>query len=985
MKTILLVDDSQQNIYLLDVFLKNAGYNVLSAQNGKQALKTAKQNKPDLIIADILMPVMDGFSLCREWKNDAELKSIPFIFYTATYTDTKDEEFALSLGADMFLRKPMKLEILIEKIKTVLKKAQKIPISAKKPTQKDEAEGYKLYSQRLVNKLESKMLQLEKTNSALEKEIVAHKNAKEVLDLRVGELMSVSRLATKMLSTLSVETVISSALDELVGTATADIAMIFSRKKDELILKAIKPQAKIEIADIAVKKVGVCLCGIAAESNRAVYSRNINEDGRCTLEECKKAGVKSFAALPMSWSGKNKGVLTLASFDGYDFEQNATFIETMQHLISASLENSILHRELLFQTKNLGDSKEQLSLALEAANLGMWDFNPTTFGETHFNDKLLTMLGYEAEELPQSADTWINLLHPDDRDAAIKRIYDHIEGRSDYISEFRLKGKDGSYHWINSIGKIVHRDDDDNPTRMIGIHLDITDRKKDEKELIRLKAAIEQSVDGIFITDKNGIVVYVNPAYEIICGYSKAELIGNTPNILKSDYHSKEFYAELWRIIAERQVWSGRFHNRKKDGTIFTEEATISPVLDQNRQIMNYVAVKKDITEKIQMEKHLAQAQKMESIGTLAGGIAHDFNNILAAIIGYTELSIEDVADGSMIGNNLQEILAAGMRARELVKQILTFARQSDEKIVPIQIDTIIAETLRFIRSSIPSTIEIKSHIESNSQLLGNPTQVHQIVMNLCTNAAQAMEGSGGVMRIGLKNVKIDSHSTWVKLGLSPGDYLELQVSDTGVGIPSDQIESVFDPYFTTKAPGEGTGMGLSLIHGIVEGYGGKITVESEIGKGSVFSVYLPKTKRRDAPDQNKSDLLPSGTEHILFVDDEVSITKLGHQMLERLGYTITTRTSSIEALELFESEADAFDLVITDMTMPKMTGYVLASKLMAIRPDIPIILCTGYSKKISDKMAKEIGIKAFAYKPIVQVELAKTIREVLDDAEKPN
>jgi CheY-like chemotaxis protein len=294
-------------------------------------------------------------------------------------------------------------------------------------------------------------------------------------------------------------------------------------------------------------------------------------------------------------------------------------------------------------------------------------------------------------------------------------------------------------------------------------------------------------------------------------------------------------------------------------------------------------------------------------------------------------------------------------------------------------VDIIAKEGLKLIRSTIPTTIEIRECIESQSLVFGNPSQIHQLFMNLCTNAAQAMEDAGGVLEVGLTDVELGASSSLPLSELKPGSYLKTSVSDTGPGIPPSIIGSIFDPYFTTKGPGEGTGMGLATVHGIVEAYGGKITVDSEGGKRTVFSVYLPITKKREDHQSYVAEELPSGSERVLFVDDELPIAKMGSQLLARLGYRVTVRTSSVEALELFQAKSTDFDLVITDMTMPNMNGDKLALELMKIRPDIPVILCTGYSKIVSDGSAAKIGIKAFAYKPIVKADLAKTVRKVLD------
>ena len=388
-----------------------------------------------------------------------------------------------------------------------------------------------------------------------------------------------------------------------------------------------------------------------------------------------------------------------------------------------------------------------------------------------------------------------------------------------------------------------------------------------------------------------------------------------------------------------------------------------------------------DVTEIRNMRIQLQQAQRVEAIGTLAGGIAHDFNNILSSVIGYTELALDAVGGNTVLAGYLKEVYTAGHRAKNLIKQILTFARQSDKEIKPVQVSVIVEETLKFLRSSIPTTIEIRHNIESNSLIMGDSTQIHQILMNLCTNAFQAMEENGGVLNIGLTDVRLDADFTKQYEDFNPGDYLKLSVSDTGSGISPEIMSSIFEPYFTTKATGDGTGVGLATVNGIVKKYGGEIIVESEVEKGSTFSVYLPVTRKPTEAKPYNGEAFPAGNKSILVVDDEVPVARMFCGLLKSLGYSVAMSTSSIEALALFRTKPNDFDLVITDMTMPNMTGDRLAIELMKIRPDIPVILCTGYNKKISDESASEMGIKAFVYKPIVKADLAKTVRKVLDEA----
>ena len=391
---------------------------------------------------------------------------------------------------------------------------------------------------------------------------------------------------------------------------------------------------------------------------------------------------------------------------------------------------------------------------------------------------------------------------------------------------------------------------------------------------------------------------------------------------------------------------------------------------------------KKSEEERHKLEAQLRQAQKMEAIGILAGGIAHDFNNILSAIIGYGDLiEMHTSNENSNIRSYLAELLKACFRAKDLVQQILTFSRQSEQRKVPLEIATIVKEALKLLRSSLPATIEIRPKIATDlGSILADPTQIHQIVMNLCTNAGHAMRQHGGILEVSLAKREIDPQFSVRLPHIAPGPHLELTVSDTGHGFSDHIMEQIFDPYFTTKDKGEGTGLGLAVVHGIVKSHGGEITVTSEIGKGTTFRVYLPIIENAVKPENGTQIPLTGGRERILFVDDEAAIANIGKLMLERLGYKVTTCTNSAEALRVFRTASDKFDLVITDMTMPIITGDQLARQFIEIRPDVPIILCTGFSELITKEKAVAIGIRDFLMKPLSLKTLAQIVRNVLDN-----
>ncbi|MGD9287654.1 MAG: ATP-binding protein [Desulfobacterales bacterium] len=387
-------------------------------------------------------------------------------------------------------------------------------------------------------------------------------------------------------------------------------------------------------------------------------------------------------------------------------------------------------------------------------------------------------------------------------------------------------------------------------------------------------------------------------------------------------------------------------------------------------------------------ESQLQQVMKLQAIGTLAGGIAHDFNNILFPIVGYTELTMDDIPADSQASQNLEEVLKAANRAKELVKQILTFSRQNDQERKPLKVQSLIKEALKLLRATIPSTIEINSFIDDECGLIeGDPTQIHQVIMNLCTNAFHALQDTGGKIEVSLKEANLGYDQSMLRAGMDVGRHLELVVKDNGHGMTQQVIERIFEPYFTTKEQGKGTGLGLSVTHGIIKSHGGDITVESQPGKGATFRVLLPVIDSIEvAKEPIETAKIEIGHEHILLVDDEEQIINLERRILENLGYRVTSKTNSEEALEEFSDRPDEFDLVITDMTMPKISGVQLAQKLMAINPLVPVILCTGFNETITEEKALAMGIEKFVMKPIVKDELAHTVRTVLKNAKSlPN
>jgi len=461
---------------------------------------------------------------------------------------------------------------------------------------------------------------------------------------------------------------------------------------------------------------------------------------------------------------------------------------------------------------------------------------------------------------------------------------------------------------------------------------------------------------------KEGKPFYSNGSFHVPKGHIPMNSVLSVPIIL---------HGELIGLLTVANKETG--YNENDLAFLKSIAEYIAPVLHPRLQ--------RDRQEKRsdKLQAQLRQAQKMEAIGTLAGGIAHDFNNILFNILGFTELAILDVPDGSNIKQDLKGVLKAGRRAEDLVQQILAFSRQREQEKKPLRVSLIVKEAMKFLRASLPTTIELRQNIDKDTGIVeADSTQIHQVLMNLCTNGYHAMKEEG-ILKVSLMNVYIDADAEKQFPDMSSGPYLRLSVSDTGHGMPPDVKERIFEPYFTTKEIGEGTGLGLAVVHGIVKDHGGAITVYSEPGKGSTFHVYLPVIEKVAESEKETVESIPTGDECILFIDDDPGLVKIGRQMLERLGYKVSARTSSLEALELFKAKPDRFDMVITDMTMPKMAGDKLSRELIKISPDIPIIICSGFSNMIDEKKAKTMGIREHLMKPVSMQDIARTVRKVLD------
>lgn len=727
MGNILVVDDERSIRITAKAFLEADGHSVETAEDADSAMAALREKTMDVILTDIIMPRLSGVELLRQIR---EISSdIQVIMMTGEPTlETASE--SLRLGAVDYLQKPVGKTEILKSVRNALRVKY---LSDEKNRLEAENQNYMNHLEQLVT---------ERTRALAASEAA--------LRQRAEELSILNCLARKVNESQSLDDAVQFALAEIVRAVGSDFAVFFLLTGEELTLKGMFPEkSEIIWQPRDVHKVGTCLCGLAVRENTAIYSPDIRQDPRCSLQECLKAGFCSFAALPLRSGSQILGVLGIASRRQRNFLEHATFFDALANEMAIGLNKCLL--------------------------------------------------------------------------------YDQVQ------------------------------------------------------------------------------------------------------------QHAMDLKVSLSRI----------------------EQAE---------------------TEHRLLMQHLQQSQKMEAIGTLASGIAHDFNNILSAVIGYSELALLSISDALKCREKLNMVLIATGRAKALIQQILAFSRQSEEERKPVQIALIIKEVLQFLRASLPATIEIRKDISDNiDNILADPVQIHQIFMNLCTNAHHAMKASGGVLDVRLASVDLGPDHAAVHPNFRPGPYVRITVEDTGHGMNQATLQKIFDPYFTTKEKGVGTGLGLAVVHGIVQKHGGVITVKSEPGKGSIFDLYFPAIQKEAESTPGKPEKLPTGNEHILLIDDEQVLVDIGREMLEYLGYTVETRTSSVDALALFSRNPGRFDLVVTDMTMPNMTGDKLSAEMLRMRPDLPIVICTGYSDIIMEERIKALGIRALVMKPILLSKIADAIRKALD------
>jgi PAS domain S-box-containing protein len=742
---------------------------------------------------------------------------------------------------------------------------------------------------------------------------------------------------------------------------------------------------------------GVEVCGCAARDGSSIVCENISETPDPRTERVKSLGIEAYACYPLFSEGRVIGTLSFGTRSRLTFtiedlylmktvaDQVAVAMERIQLIEALQKSRNELEVRVQERTVELAKKNELLehvfsSIDLKVAHMDR-DFNFIRVNRAY------------AEMDQREPEFFVGknhfALYPNqENEALFKRVIETGEPYFVYGKPF-VYGEHperGVTYWDWSLQPI--KEADGNVSEVILSLVNVTEHKRAQEELWqteeKLRKILETLPVGVWVADEAGRLVMSNPAGQRIWGgtaYVDIDRYG--------EY--KGWWLDTGKRI-EKEEWAAARAIRKGE-TSLQEEVEIEcfdgthkiilnsalPIQNEKKEIKGAIIINQDISERKRAERAFRQIQKMEALGTLAGGIAHDFNNILMPIVINTELAILDTPEDSPILNYLKLVQEAANRGKELVQQIITFSRQKEQLKVPIEIAPVVKEALKFLRSSIPKNIEIREQIEvPNSLVVADPTQIHQVLMNLCSNAAYAMREKGGIMEIGLIPVDVDPDRNHPPMDIPPGPYLRLTVSDTGRGMDKEIMEKIFDPFFTTKKPGEGTGMGLAVVHGIVKNHKGAITVYSEAGKGSTFNIFLPMARGEFEAETASSKPIPKGRERILLIDDEEIQIRSVQPMLERLGYVVTGKTNALESLEVFRAKPDAFDLVITDQTMPHLTGQELTEEFLRIRPDIPIVLCTGFSEVIHEEGAKAVGVREFIMKPFSAGEMAERIRKAL-------
>ncbi len=921
---ILVVDDELLILSATTRLLKQAGYKVIEAQTGKQALQSAQEYSPDLVLLDNVLPDIDGLEICRRLKADKKTSNIYICIVSGLKITSKDQSEGLEIGADEYLIRPIENRELLARVNAMLR-----VIRAEK-----ELEKHRNHLKELV----------EQRTAELRQEIAEHKLTEQQLRKSEGKY----RFLTESMA-------------DIVWTTDLDFKTTYVSPSVEKIL-GFTPEER---------------CKQRAEEMLTPDSLHRSQERLLELFQMKEEGIlnEEFITIDVEYYTKDGTTVWM--------ECSVKFIHNFEDEVIGLLGVSRDITERKRAEQALKEQRKTLNDILEYAADGICVCHNISIDPfvkfTHWNPRMTEITGYSIEEINHLG--WYQSMYPNPevQQKAVERMASMRLGDDIISEEWAITTKNKTQKILSISTSVIKKENDE--THIMAIMQDISERRHYQDQLIASQKEWEDIFQAIgqptIILDPHHGIIKANKSALNITGLSEKQLTGRKCFDIFHTTVRPPDSCPMEALLHKGSLETVEMVMEALGGTFLV---SCTPIIDTNGNLEKIIHIATDITETKRLESQLRQALKMESIGTLTGGIAHDFNNIMGIILGNAELALEDVPKWNPGHTNLEEIKKASLRAANIVRQLLSFTRITDQKLQPMEITLVIKDALKFLRSTIPTTIDIVQEIcVTDETILADPTQINQIMMNLCINASHAMEQTGGKLTITVENVLLDDSSAKDYTDLKNGKYVKLMVSDTGPGIDSKIIDRIFDPYFTTKGVGKGSGMGLAVVHGIVKSHSGSIKVDSTLGKGTKFSILFPLTQGKTAVEKETIQEIPRGSETILFVDDEISIVNMVQRMFERLGYKVQTAITPQDALDRFALNPDHFDLVITDMTMPQMTGVNLSEKLMDIRPDIPIIICTGYSALVDEEKAKELGLAAYVMKPINLSEIAQTIRKVLD------
>lgn len=696
--------------------------------------------------------------------------------------------------------------------------------------------------------------------------------------------------------------------------------------------------------------------------------------------------LQNLLSCPILHNDRCIGVICVGNKNQGFGKKDLTLLENICNFIAPVLKGRLellrLEERRNAANHELIRSEASLREAERMAKLGHWRIDHSS-GELTWSDQVYQIFGVEKENFGGDVSAFLDLVHPKDRDLVLRSFEKSLLSKEPYTSIHRIILQDGTVKYLHEQCE-TNFGPNGEPLQSLGTVQDITERIGAEEKNRRLAAAVEESLDAIIITGADRSIEYVNSSFEQMTGYNHQEIIGQTPLFFKPDGPDDAMYREMQMAIANGESWKGRLTVRRKNGESITTDISIAPIQNHTGITVNFVMALHDVTRELALEQQLRQAVKLEAVGTLAGGIAHDFNNILGALIGYTRMAMDGISPKTMPYKDLEHVLEAGDRATELVKQILMFSRRQDSGFLPLQLSFLIKETEKMLRVSLPAKIHLALQIDrACPQVLADPTQIHQVLVNLSLNAAQAMRAKGGTLTISLQRAESEA-TVGEQATQEKNEYVALQVNDTGEGIAPEDLDKIFDPFYTTKIKGESSGLGLSVVHGIVSNHKGKILVDSEKEKGTTFTILIPAAPQTEKQEPQMAEKSPQGGgEHILLVDDEEKIRQLQERILKGLGYEVSSFAGSPETLQAFEREPQKYDILVTDFSMPEMDGMELAARIQAIR-NIPVIVSTGYHESMEEKIRNGPAVAALLHKPVKMELLAKTVKKVLEDGKNP-